>query len=200
MFQRHFFFCLFLFFANASLSQNIISGSYDSGLALAYDSSLNFLSGYFESYSGEDGNGSSKFSCIFYLEGKISGTQFSVMTYYPSDKAEDLIEGKMEILNDSNISLSLPKEHGGCWNVQHFADDPETFKLKKQSDFTQIRYVVTDKTFFYREKSEGTRMKAFVVKDNFLFIDKINGEWVHCIFEGKTRTVGWIKVSDLNKF
>lgn len=124
---------LILLFANLLSGQKLISGEYDSGMRLSYDTSSNILTGYFESYTGLDEETQNpKFSCIFYIEGKVTGKKFSIKTYYPEDKKDDMISGTIEIIDNKTIKISLPEEHGGCWNVQHFADKPEEFGLEKK--------------------------------------------------------------------
>ena len=123
-----------LWLSNISFSQTIQSGEYDSVLKLAYDSTTKKLTGYYENYSGlDEATGNPKFSCIFYIQGTITGSLFAVDTYYHADKSID----------------------------------------KKQ--------------------------KSYLIKNDFVCIDKIEDEWAHCTYYGKKITKGWIKTADLNK-
>ncbi|MES1181305.1 MAG: hypothetical protein ABUL44_00775, partial [Flavobacterium sp.] len=109
-----------------------VSGEYDSGLKLAYDKKRNKLTGYYENYTGLDEETAyPKFSCIFYIQGTITDNQFTVNTYYPNDTSQ-IIKGTLQLINDKTASLKLTGEHGGCWNVQHFADEEVKFSLNKQ--------------------------------------------------------------------
>lgn len=189
-----------VFVTNILFGQTIQSGEYEFGLKLAFDSKTKKLTGYFENYTGwDEETNNPKFSCIFYIEGLVSENKFGVLTYYPEDKSEDLISGQIEIINDTTIKIKLPNEHGGCWNVQHFADEPVSFDIEKKAEWTQIKYVVTNKTFFYSDKSEDKKQKAYLVKNDFVCIDKTEGDWTYCTFYGKRITKGWIKTVDLNK-
>ena len=188
-----------VFVTNILFGQTIQSGEYEYGLKLAYDSKTKKLTGYFENYTGWDEEANNpKFSCIFYIEGLVTKNKFGVLTYYPEDKSEDSISGQIEIINDTTIKIGLPNEHGGCWNVQHFADEPVSFAIEKKVEWKHIKYVVKDKTYFYSEKSEGKKQKAYLVKNDFVCIDKTEGDWTYCTFYGKRITKGWIKTVDLN--
>ena len=189
-----------VFVTNILFSQTIHSGEYEFGLKLAFDNKTKKLTGYFENYTGwDDETNNPKFSCIFYIEGLVTKNKFEVLTYYPEDKSVDSINGQIEIINDTIIKIKLPNEHGGCWNVQHFADEPVLFDIEKKAKWTQIKYVVKDKTYFYSEKSETKKQKDYLVKNDFVCIDKTDGDWSYCTFYGKRITKGWIKSVDLNK-
>lgn len=112
--------------------QPIISGDYEAGLRLAYNKVSKQIISYFESYTGlDETTGQPQFSCIFYLEGVITGKKAVFKTYYPAKKKDNLIPATLEILNNRHIRIKLPKEHGGCWNVQHFADAPVGLEPEK---------------------------------------------------------------------
>lgn len=190
---------LILLFANLSFGQKIISGEYDFGMKLSYDASSNMLTGYFEGYTGlDEETQNAKFSCIFYIEGKVTGKKFAIKTYYPEDKTKDLIVGTIQIIDNKTIKISLPQEHGGCWNVQHFADKPEEFSLDHKSNWTQIRYINKEKAYFYKDQSNVNQTKIYLLKGDFVCIDKIENGKAFCTYFGKKTTKGWINVSDLN--
>jgi hypothetical protein len=190
----------FLSIINIAFGQTITSGAYEFGLKLAFDSKTKKLTGYFENYTGWDEESKSpKFSCIFYIEGFVTKNTFQVLTYYPEYKSDDTISGQIEIVNDNTIKIKLPSEHGGCWNVQHFADEPVLFDIEEKAPWTTIKYVVKDKTYFYSEKSDAKKQKAYLVRNDFVCIDKTEAEWCYCTFYGKQTTKGWIKTGDLNK-
>jgi len=191
---------ILLWLSNISFGQKIVSGEYDFGLKLAYNSKTKKLTGYFENYTGWDEETKNpRFSCIFYIEGLVTKKMFSVLTYYPENKSSNKISGLIEISNDSTVKIKLPSEHGGCWNVQHFADESVKFSIEKKTEWTQINYVVANKTYFYSEKSDNKRQKVYLVKNDFVCIDKTEGDWAHCSYYGKRIKKGWIKTTDLNK-
>ncbi len=188
-----------IFLSKYTIGQKLTSGDYDRGLKLAFDLNTNKLTGYFENFTGwDEKTGNPKFSCVFYIQGTITGNQFTVETYYPND-SDDLIKGNIQLLNNSSLTLKLPEEHGGCWNVQHFADEPVKFNLTKQENWFQIRYVCANKAYFYTDKSTGKKRKAYIIKNNFVCIEKIENDWAFCTYLGKTITKGWIRITDLNK-
>ncbi|SEP34337.1 hypothetical protein SAMN05444671_1076 [Flavobacterium sp. CF108] len=191
---------LFISFSNIVCGQKLVSGEYDSGMNLSYDESSKMLTGYFESYTGlDEETNNPKFSCIFYIEGKVTGKKFSVKTYYPEDKNDDVILGTIEIINNKTIKIKLPEEHGGCWNVQHFADKPEQFELEKKNNWIQVRYVNKSKSFFFKENSNLSKTKMYLIKNDIVYVEKIENGKAHCSYKGKKIIKGWINIDDLNK-
>lgn len=187
----------FLVLLNGSVfcQETIVSGDYDSELKLAFNPNTQKITGFYENATGEN----SQFSCVFYLEGTVTGESFKIQTYFPNDQMNDLIEGTMQCSKTKIITLQLPEEHGGCWNVQHFADEPVPFTLQKETDWIQISFVVNEKVHFYSQKNEGKKRKAYVVKNDMVFIEKIEDGWAYCSYFGKTTTKGWLKITDLNQ-
>lgn len=180
--------------------QKIASGDYGFGLKLAFDAKTNVLSGYFENYTGwDEQTNSPRFSCIFYIEGIVLKNKFKIKTYYPGDKLTSTIEGTCEIVSDNTINIKLPEEHGGCWNVQHFADEPVKFSLEKAVEWLDLRYVTASKTYFHTQTSASKKQKAYIIKNNIVCVEKREGEWAYCAYYGKKTTKGWIKNADLNK-
>ena len=192
---------IFLLFSTVTFSQQIIkSGEYDNSLRMAYDSESKKITGYYENYTGWDEETKApRFSCIFYIEGTFVNQKAIIKTYYPVDKNEDTIEGHIEIIDNETLSIVLPEEHGGCWNVQHFADTPDKFKLIKEFNWIQIRYVNTEKSYFHKEKSDARKQKKYIIKGDIVYVEKIEGDWALCSYFGKKTTKGWLKVADLNQ-
>jgi hypothetical protein len=188
-----------LWIVNISFGQTILSGEYNSGLKLAYDSIRNKLTGYYENYTGYDElTRNPKFSCIFYIHGKITGSQFTIDSYFPNESS-DILKGKINVINNSTISIKLAEEHGGCWNVQHFSDEDVKFNLEKQNAWSQIRFIATNKTYFYSNNSFEKRKKYYLIKNDIVYIEKILNNWAYCSFSGKKIIKGWIRTADLNK-
>jgi hypothetical protein len=186
-------------FALVSLGQSVASGQYGA-LSLAFDPTTKILTGYFEDQTGwDEATKAPRFSCVFYIKGVVTGKKCQVTTYYPDDKIGDTIVGEMELINDQTVSIKLPADHGGCWNVQHFADEPVSFTLINRSESIQIRYVTQNKAYFYSSKAKHKRLKLFVVKNDFVCVEKTEGSWAYCSFYGdKKVTKGWMKTADLN--
>jgi len=189
-----------LFWLSTRLNaQSLVSGEYDFGLRLAYDSTTNKLTGYFENYTGWDEElRSPRFSCIFYMEGTVAHNQFAVDTYYPNDTL-DIIHGNMQLIDNTTVMIKLMDDHGGCWNVQHFAKEPVKFSLEKPILWTQIRFVTTNKSYFYTDRSKVKKLKSYLIKNDFVCVEKIQDDWAYCTFYGNSITKGWIWLADLNK-
>ncbi|MFP9112446.1 hypothetical protein ACLI1A_00785 [Flavobacterium sp. RHBU_3] len=179
-------------------SQKLISGSYDMDLKVAYNPDSKKITGYFESYTGDDG-GTPMFSCIFYLEGTLLTDTAKVITFYPEEKVKDTISGYIYIQDNKNITIKLNDDHGGCWNVQHFKDEPVEFSLLEKQDYIQIRFADKDKVYFYDTPSEAKRRRAYVIKGNILYVEKLENGWALCTYFGRKPVTGWIKTSDLNQ-
>ena len=192
---------VFVLFINSCIvDAQIESGVYDNGLKVAYNPSVSLLTAYYEGYSGYDESADSpRFSCVFYIHGYMKDSISEVETYFPLDKSEDLINGKIKLLKKNVVSIKLNSQHGGCWNVWNFSEDYTTFKLEKSNNWIEIRYINIEKAYFYSEKQEETKRKAFVLKGDIVYIDKIEDEWIHCSFYGKTVTKGWVKLESVNQ-
>ncbi len=190
---------IFTFLTLYSFCQNLTSGEYDSGMKIAYDSMTNKITGYFENYTGMDEETRNpRFSCVFYIIGTIKGSKVNVDTYYPNSN-DNKITGIIEIKNDTTFKIKLPEEHGGCWNVHHFADEKVTFTLEKHISWIQIRFIVSDKAHFYSDKTINKKLNSYAIKDDLVCVDRIDGEWAYCTFYGKSIVKGWIRIEDLNK-
>ncbi len=191
---------LFGFCEFTAYSQKLVSGEYGNGLKLGFDSVQNKLSGYYENYSGWDElTKTPRFACNFYFESILAGDSLEINTYYPGEKISDLIKRTLKINSYNLLSIKLQEEHGGCWNVQHFADAPIIFELEKKQDWIQIRYVETPKTYFYSAASDNKKTKAYLVKNDVVCIQRIEGDWGYGTNYGdKKISKGWIRLSDLN--
>lgn len=194
------FFFIFLARAFDGFGQEVVAGDYGMGLRFAFNPSTHKLTGYFEDYTYgiESPPSAPQFSCVFYLEGTVTGTTGTLRTAYPNDAA-DLIIGHYELVSPNTIRLQLDAEHGGCWNVQHFVDAPVSFTLEHPRRWIQIRYIVSDKAYFYSAPSKGKKRKSYLVKNDFFCVEKITKEWVYGTFYGEKESKGWIRIGELNE-
>ncbi len=192
---------IFIFFFNITFGQQVvISGEYNYGLNIAYDSKTNLINGYYENYTGwDDGTNNPRFSCIFYIEGKVESGKIVIKTYSPTYENENIIEGTLEIVNNKTVKIKLSEEHGGCWNVEHYVDEPVKFELGVQKNWFQIRFVKVEKTYFYKNHNTDKKLKKYLIKGDFVCIEKIENEWAYCSYFGKKISKGWIMLKDLNK-
>ncbi|MFN0048823.1 MAG: hypothetical protein ACKVOU_06865, partial [Cytophagales bacterium] len=69
---------------------------------------------------------------------------------------------------------------------------------EKAYGWIQIRYVESEKTYFYLDKSEDTKLKSYLVKSDFVCVEKMEGEWAYCTYFGKKISKGWMKMKDFN--
>ncbi len=191
-----------LFLSNIGISQQLISGKYNSGLRLAYDSSKNLITGHFEEYTGWDHETKNpRFSCIFYIEGMIKNDSADIHTYFQLNKKDDLIDGKLKLSPDKQITLKLAQDHGGCWNVQPFMYEPIYFSLETKENWIQIRYVTAQKIFFFSDKDLNKKQKSYLLQGDIVYIEKIDDNWAYCTYYGKKKTIkGWIPLKALNTF
>lgn len=172
-------------------------GSYEGGLKLAYDNETKTVTGFYESHTGFDQNtGTPRFSCVFYLKGTFTEGIGDIITYFPGDE-ENYINGKLKFYGDGIVSIKLDSEHGGCMNVQTFSDAFQQFQFSKPEEWKAIKYVKTDKAYFYDAKSDEDRRNAYAVKYDIIHVEKIEGDWMYCAYIGNTTTKGWIKKSNL---
>ncbi len=192
-------FILLLLTFSIGFSQ-IKSGEYAMGLNIAYNPENKLVTGYYENFTGfDEETGNPKFSCIFYLHGFYKNGKIIVTSYYPIDKLEDEIKGELQIIDINKIKIKLSEEHGGCWNVEHFANDFVNFDFKTIKNWKEIRYIDCNKAYFYGDKKENTKKKSFLIKGDVVYIDKIENNWIHCQFHGKKITEGWLKQKTVNK-
>lgn len=174
----------------------LVSGTYDDGMMIAYDPATHIVSGYYASATGEG-----KFSCAFYLTGKLAGREADVSTYYPGESVSDLIKGRLVVEDDKSLRIVLPSEHGGCWNVQHFADErqPAEFSLATAHPWTSVIVVLSDRAYFFDAPRAAQHRKAYVVKGDALGVRAFQFGWYYVDFVSDGKTVsGWIRQMDVH--
>ena len=190
-------FYLMLLSTNASGQSLLISGDYNGELKLAYDKNTKQVTGFYDSSTGVDEKtGNPKFTCVFYIEGKLLKNKATIESYYPLDTT--IIRGEL-IVDAKEIKIHLNSEQGGCWNVQPFTDGSATFSMDESKQWIQVRYAIRDRVYFYSEKKESSKNKSYILKGNIVYIEKIDQDWAYCSYFGKRTTKGWIKVNELNQ-
>jgi hypothetical protein len=139
-----------------------------------------------------------QFSCVFFLTGKFksfSDKSILIDTYYPGE-SNDNIKGIVNCKSNNEFNILLNDDHGGCWNVQKFKDDPVEFVLQKNEAWIDIKVIKSDKSYFYSEPDETKKCKTYVIKGDCVKVMKRSGNWIKVVYESKTNTVGWIKAQD----
>lgn len=170
-----------------ALAADPTPGDYD-GLVLGVDPATHVVTGYFSSSTGEG-----KFSCIFFFTGKAGADEVSIESYFPATPKER-IAGTLAV-TANEVRLSLKEEHGGCWNVQHFADadSPVQFSLSvAQPTWQRIAIVKSPKARFV-DAPNGKAMKAYLVEGDAVGVLETKGDWLHVAFVGGKGTSGWMK-------
>ena len=190
---------LLVFFCSSLFGQPIISGDYDIGLKISYDSTSKKITGFYENSTGwDEKTNSPKFICAYYFEGIVTGKKIDINSYNPKYKKDDQIPGTIEIVTNSTVQIKLTDDHGGCWNVEHFTNRPVGFTLEKSQPWRQIRYVNAAKANFYSDKYDDKQMKAYLIMGDIVCIEKIDKEWAYCSYFGKKTIKGWLKLAELN--
>lgn len=172
----------------------IVSGVYDEAMLIAVDPATHELTGYFRMEGSPPG-----FSCIFFLTGTLNGGAARIATYFPATPADDRIDGALTIETPQRFAVNLPREHGGCWNVEHFADKdlPAEFTLQAAHPWRAIAVVRSDKAYFFDSPASATHRRGYLVKGDGVGVRAAQGGWLQVDYPGDTLTSGWIRQSDV---
>ena len=183
-------------FAARAADVGIASGSYDGDMLIGFDRTTGLVTGYFSEETGEG-----QFSCIFYLTGTLRGSEATISTYFPEAPTEDLIKGQLVVLGTrGQFQVRLPSEHGGCWNVEHFADEnePAEFTLDAAYPWISVAVVKRDRAYFFDTPASATHRKGYVVRGDGVGVRAIERGWLQVDFVGSGKPVsGWIRQSDV---
>ncbi|WP_018443884.1 hypothetical protein [Trinickia symbiotica] len=182
-------------FAARAADVEIVSGSYDGGMLIGFDRTTGVVTGYFSEQTGEG-----QFSCIFYLTGKLRGSEAPISTYFSEAPTEDLIKGQLVLGARGEFQVRLPSEHGGCWNVEHFADEsqPADFTLDAAYPWITVAVVKRDKAYFFDTPASAVHRKGYVVKGDGVGVRATQPGWLQVDFVGNGKPVsGWIRQSDV---
>src|SRR4030095_3938889 len=163
--MRKLYFLLILLSTKAYGQSLLRSGEYGE-LKLAYDKNTKQVTGLYENGTGVDKQtGNSKFTCVFYFEGKLLKNKATIETYYPLDTT--IIKGELKV-EAKEIKIHLDSDHGGCWNVQHFTGESATFSMDESKQWIQVRYAIRNRVYFYSEKKESSKNKSYILKGNIV--------------------------------
>ncbi|MCY7271232.1 MAG: hypothetical protein LH485_04150 [Sphingomonas bacterium] len=157
------------------------------------------MSGY---YSSSTGRG--QFSCIFYFSGTLRKGRARIDSYFPGALPSDHISGIATLTRGGAAIIALEKEHGGCWNVQHFADKSylAKFQLAAPYRWRSIRVVRAARAYFYDAPGIPKHRAAYVVRGDGVGVlasaNESNREWIKVDFVGEPNSQsGWLRKSDL---
>ena len=171
----------------------IAPGVYDE-LLLGYAPATHVLTGYFHSETA-----AGQFSCIFYLSGTASNGQARIETYFPETPREK-IAGTINGMTKGEVLVALDEEPGGCAMVNPFADKarPASFTLASPHDWTEIRVIRANKSYFYDTPGAATHRKSYLVQGDGVGVKIAANGWLRVDYPGPDKTIsGWIKEADL---
>jgi hypothetical protein len=157
------------------------------------------VTGYFDSATGLDqGTGEPLFRCAFYLTGKLVGHRASITTWFPRDGGPT-IRGTLEVAealaDRTTVSVGLESEHGGCWNVQRFADpQPAVFFRDAPGEWIGVRVVGASRARFYAEPDGPFVGKTYAVRGDLALVLARTSGWVRARVH---ETVGWLREFEL---
>jgi hypothetical protein len=180
----------------AAAEPGVVSGAYDDAMLIGYDRATRIVSGYFDMEQG----GQPTFSCIFYLRGTLAGSTAKVATYYPETPADDLIKGELALQDAKHFQVTLPSEHGGCWNVEHFADkdQPARFELREARAWTAVAVVRSAKAYFWDTPASAAHRKGYLVKGDGVGVRASQPGWIEVDYVGGDKPIsGWLRRSDV---
>jgi uncharacterized protein YecT (DUF1311 family) len=184
---------------NATESQKGFSGSFEP-VVIGVDNDSGKLTGFYKNHTGwDDRYNAPKFSCVFYISGKLTGEMYHITTWYPGES--ESIEGSLRFLgvrNNTKIRIKLNDEHDGCWNVAPLLDEENgvEYSLDNRGKWHSVR-VAADKAFFHSSPNPKTKRRAYVIKYDGLRVLDTQAGWVKAEFGTNRITRGWIKESDL---
>jgi hypothetical protein len=99
------------------------------------------------------------------------------------------------------VLVRLAKEHGGCWNVQHFADPdmPAEFKLDAPYPWVSVAVVRNEKAYFYDSPASATHRKGYLVAGDGVGVRATQAGWLQVDYYSPDEKVtsGWIRQSDV---
>lgn len=185
-----------LFAAAAHAAPPITAGSYADAMLIGYDPATGAVTGYFDMQRGDP----PMFSCVFYLTGKLSGSAAAIRTYFPQTPKDDLISGTLTLQHPKAFRVTLKSEHGGCANVEAFADkdQPADFQLDAAQAWTSVRVVKAPKAYFYPSPGAAAHGRAYLVGGDGVGVRAAQGGWLQVDYVGGDKPVsGWLKASDL---
>jgi len=180
--------------ATTTSSSTIASGDYGDGLLIGINPDNHAVTGYFSASTGQG-----QFSCIFYLTGKLGSSSTPISTYFP-DTPADKIKGELVSAPPDGLKVRLSSEHGGCWNVQHFADDsqPAEFTLVERHPWVSIAVVRSKRAYFFDTPTSPVHRKAYIVQGDGVGVRAVQSGWLQVDFvAGGKMASGWIRQAEV---
>jgi hypothetical protein len=101
--------------------------------------------------------------------------------------------------DDYFLRVHLQEEHGGCWNVEHFADaEPAEFRLEEESSWREVRVIAAEQAFLHEIPQMEKKTTQALVKDAAVGVLDARPGWVYTeLWQNDQSLKGWIRSADL---
>jgi hypothetical protein len=175
-------------------------------LTVAVDPDTKIITGYFSAHTGfDDPSEGPQFFCTFYFRGVAAGKPpYRIKSWFPGDDpGEGDIPGTIVFSaagGKTSATIHLEEEHGGCWNVEHFADGAGSVQeLDSTGTWRSIRVVAAKRAYFFDTPIATKASRKYVTTGDAVRVyakqaDRVQAEFVN---ESGVRTTGWIREKDL---
>ena len=187
-------------FAQSTLP--IKTGNYEETVDLSYDKNKGIISGVIARTNNENPNGP-RISCslLFISTPRIktsSPNKYPVRFFNEGDTVESG-KGYVEITKDG-INVKSNGFVSSCNNLMDLAGETgEPFAFSTAKKFIATAIIHSAKASIYKTASDTAKTKMYLVKDNFISVTSITGNWVsfeYMTLSGK-RIKGWLKKEDI---
>ncbi|MGN6568381.1 MAG: hypothetical protein ACTHJ0_10535 [Flavipsychrobacter sp.] len=152
----------------------IISGLYNDGLALSYDSSDNLITGYIYVKAEPPANYG---SCDLFFKAKFSGSDKMDISIYQPGSNFEVSEGTLELKGKSEVIIQTKNMLMPC-QAQIDLKGGESFEFSQRKSFLRISIIKVDKQHLYDQANESTPSKAYLVKYDPVEVISEKGDWV----------------------
>lgn len=172
-------------------TQKFESGVYEN-LLLAISKQGN-ITGY---YHEEQGEGVTK-SCKFFLSGKTNSNKTSILTW--NDK---VFPGTISAETDGvTLKIEKAREHPGCGLVllPQISEGIILDRVEKTA-WTELRRISSERTYFHREPTEGSRLRAYIIKSDVVGVLSEKDDWIQVEYRARKGMLkGWVRNKDAEK-
>lgn len=123
------------------------------------------------------------------------GKGFSSIRFYPRSTGDALMDAVQYVYNEEERNEQQKPQSNSFNDVQ-----TENYNLVYDGIGSDNKYYsVTSKTFFYDSPEEHAKRKAYLIKGETVFIEKIQNKFGYTIFTNARGqiTKGWLKMADL---
>ncbi|MEY2978271.1 MAG: hypothetical protein ACO31I_04250 [Prochlorotrichaceae cyanobacterium] len=177
-----------------------VSGLYSETLQVGIDSTHNRITGYYTNSSGWDETlAAPRFVCQFYFSGEWQNDRYHITSWHPD--SDHFIAGEVHFQEEDGTptaTLQLQEEHGGCWNVQHFADPGGvTVQLTQPTSWQALRLVSAHTAFIHTTPAGDTRTDLALPAGSVVGVLARDAGWTEVDLSESTESVpmsqGWLK-------